>query len=101
MLGKSYELSLVMANDALSRKLNHLYRGKKGGANVLSFPLSKISGEIYLNPEAVRREHTMYGMSERACMLYFFIHACLHLAGLTHGSTMERKEREILRRFLR
>lgn len=81
VLGEAYDLSLAFVT------------AKKGeeAHNVLSYPLSKESGEILINKkEAKKTGHTP---------LELFIHGLLHLKGLDHGSTMEREERELIRRF--
>ena len=98
-LGKSYELSLVICGDQLAGRLNKERRGKSYAANVLSFPISKVEGEIFLNARASAREARKYGVSERARLALLFVHGLLHLKGLPHGRTMEREERKILRAF--
>ena len=55
VLGTKYELSLVICGDALARKMNHKYRKKSYKPNVLSFPLSKNEGEVFLNVRAAAR----------------------------------------------
>ena len=99
VLGKSYNLSLVFSDDALSKKLNYEYRGKSKPANVLSFPLSKTEGEIFINPKQVRRDAPRFGRSYESFFLFAFIHGLLHLKGLRHGSTMEKEERRYLSLF--
>ncbi len=87
ILGKKYELSLVFCKNALSRRLNRVYRGKDTPANVLSFPLSKNSGEIFIN---LSRTDT-FSAGE------LFIHGCLHLKGMRHGSKMLKAEQQLLK----
>lgn len=99
VLGAGYELSVVIAGDALSRTLNAAYRKKDKPANVLAFPLSKRSGEIFLNPARARREAPRFSMKEREFLLYLFIHALLHLKGIEHGGRMEKLEQKLLRQF--
>jgi len=86
ILGKEYELSLVFCKNALSRKLNRIYRGKDKPTNVLAFPLSKTSGEIFINSQHLD------GFSP----LHLFIHGCLHLKGMQHGRRMEEAEKKLL-----
>ena len=62
--------------------------GKKT-SNILSFPLSKTSGEILICPKAAKP----YSVG------YLFIHGLLHLKGRVHGATMEREERRLLKAF--
>lgn len=98
-LGETYALSLVVCGDELARSLNTKHRKKTYAANVLSFPLSRTEGEIFLNVRAAAREARRYGVSESARTALLFVHGLLHLKGLHHGRTMEREERRILRLF--
>jgi rRNA maturation RNase YbeY len=86
ILGKRYDLSLVFCGDALSRSLNRTYRLKDKATNVLSFPLSENSGEIFIN---------VYKMKKFSAA-HLFIHGCLHLKGMEHGDTMEQAEKKYL-----
>lgn len=99
ILGPRYNMSLVFVGDTKSRALNKKYRNKTYIPNVLSFPLSKHEGEVFINPRKARREAPAFGMSERTYLAFLFIHACLHLKGLHHGSTMDSTERRLLRQF--
>lgn len=99
ILGKTYELSLVIASDKLSQELNLTHRNKTYTPNVLSFPLDEKHGEIFLNLKQVRREHKKREESYEYFVALLFIHACLHLKGSTHGSTMEKQEARLLSKF--
>lgn len=99
ILGTRYDLSLVLCGDALARKINRAHRKKTYAANVLSFPLGKNEGEIFLNIEAARREARQFDVTLRARLTLLFAHGCLHLAGLTHGRTMDRLEARVVRKF--
>lgn len=99
-LGKRYELSLIICGDTLARKMNRTYRKKTYAANVLSFPLSSTEGEIFLNVQAARREAQEYGVSLRERLTLLFVHACLHLKDMRHGEAMEKKERQLLKKFV-
>lgn len=96
VLGKNFELSLVFADDKLSRRLNRIYRGKNRPANVLSFPLSKKSGEIFIDLVTVEKEAPRYGLSYRDFVKLLFVHGLLHLKGMRHGRKMERTEKKLL-----
>lgn len=98
-LGDTYELSLVICGDALARRMNRQYRNKSYSPNVLSFPLSKREGELFLNIPCAAREARRHGLLLRARVALLFVHGCLHLKGLFHGRTMERTERRVLRAF--
>lgn len=86
VLGINYELSLVFASDALTRRLNRIYRGIDKPTNILAFPLSKTSGEIFINPSRAKP----------FSVKYLFIHGLLHLKGTEHGDTMEQAEKKLL-----
>ncbi|OHA91192.1 MAG: rRNA maturation RNase YbeY [Candidatus Zambryskibacteria bacterium RIFCSPHIGHO2_01_FULL_49_18] len=86
ILGKRYELSLVFCGNSLSRKLNLKFRGKDKPANILSFPLSKNSGEIFINLSKLGEFSP----------LHLFIHGLLHLKGMPHGARMNRVEKKWL-----
>ena len=88
ILGKTYELSLVFCGPAKTKELNLVYRDKDKEANVLSFPLSKTSGEIFIKLPAIDFSAP-----------HLFIHGLLHLKGLSHGSKMENEERKYLKLF--
>lgn len=104
MLGHRYELSLVICGDSLARRMNQKYRparpGKKTYAsNVLSFPLTKNEGEIFLNVQKAAREARRLRIPLKGRLALLFVHGCFHLKGFRHGRTMESKERRVLRAF--
>ncbi|MBI5470101.1 rRNA maturation RNase YbeY [Candidatus Kaiserbacteria bacterium] len=99
VLGKNYDLSLLICGDSLARTVNMKYRRKSYSPNVLSFPYSKIEGEIFLNVRKASREARVGGISDRARMALLFVHGCFHLKGYRHGRTMEREEARVLRKF--
>ena len=89
VLGKDYDLSLVFCDNRLSRRLNRTYRGKDKPTNVLAFPISESSGEIFINLKKLD------GFSP----LFLFIHALLHLKGLEHSAKMESEEQKLFQLF--
>src|SRR3989344_5679819 len=99
ILGNKYELSLVVCGDDLARRMNKEYRKKNYKPNVLSFPLSKSEGEIFLNVRAAAREGQRYKVPLRDRLAFLFVHGCFHLKGLRHGRIMEAQEQRILRAF--
>ena len=99
ILGRSYDLSLVICGDDLACSINKKYRKKTYSPNVLSFPYSKTEGEIFLNVRCAAREARAGGISHRTRMGLLFVHGCFHLKGYRHGRTMERQEARILRTF--
>lgn len=99
ILGSGYELSLVVCGDALAQRMNKEYRKKTYKPNVLSFPLSKREGEIFLNVPCAAREAKRYGTSVQKRLALLFVHGCFHLKGLSHGKKMEAEEQRILKHF--
>lgn len=99
ILGANYELSVVLISDKQSHTLNKKYRGKDKPTNVLSFPLSKGDGELFLNLTQIKRECANYERNYSQHLTALFIHGLLHLAGQEHGSTMDVKERKFLKLF--
>jgi probable rRNA maturation factor len=99
ILGPRYDLSVVLIGDTRARTLNRTTRGKDTPANVLSFPLTPAAGEIFLNPARAAREAHRFGLSPEGHLRYLFIHGCLHLKGYTHGSTMEKAEATLVKKF--
>jgi len=99
ILGRKYDLSLVLCASTLSRRLSRERRGKDKPGNVISFPLGEASGEIFLDLALIKREAKEQGIECDDYTLFLFIHGCLHLAGMEHGATMERREQNLVRRF--
>ena len=99
VLGENYELSLVVCGDALARRMNKTYRKKTYTPNVLSFPITKYAGEIFLNIRSAEREAELYHTSLRARLALLYVHGLFHLKGLDHGKKMERLEHATLKRF--
>ncbi len=98
-LPKGYQLSLVICGDRLAQRMNKKYRKKTYRPNVLSFPLSKTEGEIFLNVRKAEREARAEGISTRARLALLFVHGCFHLAGYDHSDTMEALESKVLKKF--
>lgn len=95
VLGKSYELSLVFVPPALAKELNQKHRKAEYVPNVLSFPLSKTSGEIFICPTIAKAEAPKFERTADEFLADLFIHGLFHLKGLAHGSKMERQEARI------
>lgn len=99
ILGNAYELSLVICGDTLATAMNKQYRQKSYSPNILSFPLTKKSGEIFLNIRVAEREAKKYIIPLNVRVGYLFIHGCVHLSGLNHGEQMDRLEKKYLKQF--
>jgi probable rRNA maturation factor len=98
-LGKSYSLSLVLCGDKLSRRLNRETRGKDKPTNILSFPLDKKEGEVFIDLNVARREAKNFDRSYENFVAFLFIHGLIHLKGFDHGSRMESEEVKLRKQF--
>ncbi len=99
ILGPTYDLSVSFVGSITQRKLNSTYRGKDRTTNILSFTLSKTSGEITFDLAQVKRDAPFFDMKYSKFLKYLFIHGCLHLKGFEHSSTMEKEEKKFLKMF--
>ncbi len=98
-LGDTYTLTVTFVPPAHIKKLNLIYRNKNEATDILSFPLSKNEGEIYISPTEARKEAQKFDRSYTNFIAFLFIHGCTHLKGYDHGSTMERLETKIRKKF--
>ncbi len=96
VLGEQYELSVALLSPAQATRITKKTKGKDKASNVLAFPLSPNSGEILLCPATASKQASEYDMTPKKFLTYLFIHGCLHLKGLPHGSTMDRTEQRLL-----
>lgn len=99
ILGKSYQLSLSFIGADRAKSLNKKYRDKEYVPNVLSFPLDKSIGDIFICPAVANKEAKNFDLTPRGYMAFLFIHGCLHLKGMDHGDTMDKMEQKYLRKY--
>lgn len=99
ILGKKYVLSLIFIGEKRAQALNLAHRNATYVPNVLSFPLDKSTGEIYITPRIAKRECKKFNMTPAGYVGFLFIHGLLHLKGYPHGATMERLEKKYCQRF--
>jgi probable rRNA maturation factor len=99
ILGKRYDLSLQFVGPTRAAKLNQTYRQKTYTPNVLSFPLTDDTGEIFICPQVAVKEAAKYDLSTSGYVAYLFIHGLLHLKGLDHGDEMDKQEKRYLRKY--
>ncbi len=99
ILGKRYTLSLQFVGPSRAQKLNATYRQKTYTPNVLSFPLTPDTGEIFICPQVATKEAAKYDLSVAGYVAYLFIHGLLHLKGYDHSDDMEKQERRYLRKY--
>lgn len=95
-----WEVSLVFAGERRAQALNIQLRNKDYTPNVLSYVVGKKSGEIILCPAVAKKQAPSYELSHPHMAGFLFIHGLLHLKGERHGAIMDRKERDILSRFI-
>ena len=99
VLGKRYELSLIFVDPKTSTQMYKKWKGKKGPADILSFPLSETEGEIFICLGQVRKKAKEYDRTYMNFLQFIFIHGMVHLKGYEHGSTMEAIEEKARRKF--
>lgn len=99
ILGKKYELSVFCASKSMAKKINKERRGKDYIPNVLSFSLSKKSGEIILQLDQIKKEAPDFDMTYKNFTKFLYVHALLHLKGYEHGEKMEKLEKKYLEKF--
>jgi probable rRNA maturation factor len=102
------ELAIVLTDDSAIRSLNRVWRGVDAATNVLSFPTTRaggpLIGDIVLAYETIAGEARAEDKSFTHHVAHLAVHGFLHLLGYDHAGskeaeTMERLEREILRRL--
>jgi rRNA maturation RNase YbeY len=98
-LGSSYDLSLVFIGSTLSRRLNRERCGKDAPTNILSFTLSKSSGEIFIDLALAKKQCKKFDRTFSNFVGFLFIHGLFHLKGFDHGSTMEKAEEKTRKQF--
>jgi probable rRNA maturation factor len=99
VLGRAYELSVAFVDEGVMRKLNSTYRNKRSSTDILSFPLSRRSGEILFSMGDVEKRAKMFGRAPLNFLAFLVIHGLLHLKGYAHGSKMEREEIKFRNKF--
>jgi rRNA maturation RNase YbeY len=99
ILPVGYQLSLVICGDDLAQRMNAKYRKKTYEPNVLSFPIAKDEGEIFLNVRKAEREARSIGVPANWRLAHLFIHGCAHLTGHEHSDKMDALETRVLRKF--
>jgi probable rRNA maturation factor len=99
ILGPGYRLNLIIVAPAAIRKLNAIYRDKDTATDILSFPLSRNEGDMYICPSETRKEAKKFDRPYSNFLPFLFIHGCVHLKGHDHGGTMERMEQKFRKKF--
>ncbi len=99
IIGKEYNLTVILIGKKRALTLNKKYRQKDYIPNILTFPLTKTDGEIFICPEVAKSEAPGFGMSFENYLSFLLIHGLLHLKGLQHGDTMEELENKYAEKF--
>ncbi len=99
ILGKDYELSLVFIGRTKAIQMHKDWKSKNDPVNILSFPLSKNEGEIFISLEKARSECKNFDRNYENYLAFLFIHGCVHLKGYTHGNEMESLEKKYRTKF--
>jgi probable rRNA maturation factor len=95
-VAKPAELSVMLADDATVRELNHRYRDTDAATDVLSF--SQAEGDDFAQPEGTaphlgdviisvdtaRRQATEFGVPLQDEVAHLLVHGVLHLLGYDH-----------------
>jgi probable rRNA maturation factor len=98
-----YEATIVLADDALLKKLNNQFRHKNKSTNILTFPCSKddlvvpgdnpMLGDIIISFETAKQE-APENLSNH--LSHLVVHGCLHLLGYDHENDTEAQKMESL-----
>lgn len=99
ILGKKYELSLVFPTIANATELHLDWKNKPGPVNILSFPVDKNVGEIFISLHQAKTECVKFDRTYENYIAFLFIHGCTHLKGYVHGNEMEKYETNIRKKF--
>lgn len=99
ILGPGYNLSLNLVGEKRAREVNRVSRQKTYAPNVLSFPLDRKTGEIYLTPQVAKKEASRFGHGFKRHLTFLYIHGLLHLKGFDHGRKMEELEARYLAKY--
>jgi len=99
VLGEKYELGVSFLSPKKQKEINMNYRGIDKTTNILSFPLTKTSGDITFDLAKVKNDAPLFNMTYPKFLKYLFIHGLLHLKGFDHSSIMEKQEQKFLKMF--
>jgi len=98
VLGEKYDLSFAFISKKKIKELNKKFRKKDEPTDVLSFTLSKSSGEILICKEIAELKSKSFNMSAAEYLIFLVIHGMLHLKGMRHGAKMESYEQIVYSR---
>ena len=99
ILPKNYNISVVLVNNKAIKALNKKYKGNDKTTDVLSFPISKNMGEIFINLDLIDKTAKRKKSTKKTITTFLLIHSLLHLRGYKHGSIMENMEKKMSKKF--
>lgn len=92
ILGKRYELELIFVSKKIIHSLNKKYRNVDLPTDILSFPIDKKTGEIFICMEMAKKKSKDFERKINNFTAFLFIHGLVHLLGYDHGDKMEKIE---------
>jgi len=92
-------LSLVFIDEKEIHKLNKKHRNVNSPTDILSFPLDKNSGEIFICLAQTKKMAKEFDRSYENFLAFLFIHGLVHLLGYDHGDKMEKEEKKYRKIF--
>lgn len=99
ILGKKYELDLVFVNENKIHALNKTYRKVDKPTDILSFPIDKSHGEIFICEKIAKKKSKDFEREYNNFIAFLFIHGNVHLLGYDHGNKMEIVETKFRKLF--
>ena len=92
VLGEDYSLSLVIVDEYEIHNLNKIYRKVDSPTDILSFPIDKNTGEIFICLEIAKKKAPDFDREYDNFLSFLFIHGLVHLLGYDHGDKMDKIE---------
>lgn len=99
VLGHTYDLSVNIVPCRKMQELNRQFRQIDKPTDILSFPLSDTSGEIFISLKETKKMAKEFERSYENFLAFLFIHGLVHLKGHDHGAPMEALEVKYRRLF--
>lgn len=99
ILGEKYDLSLTFISKKEIHSINKKYRNVDSPTDILSFPLDKKSGEIFICQEIAKKKAPSFERNYSNFLTFLFIHGLVHLKGYDHGDKMEKVEKKYRKIF--
>jgi len=99
VLGTKYDLVLNFIDAKKIQTLNRTYRHRDQPTDILSFPLSKNSGEVFICRKYADKKSVSFGRRPENYLAFLVIHGLVHLKGFEHSSRMESIEAKYRQKF--